>query len=121
MKSRLFILGLFVLSAVCPLSAQIDRASLSGTVTDPSGAVVAGAKVDAIASDTGKEREVLTNEEGIYVIPALPVGTYTLAFSHEGFATSRYGGVQLRVGQKVTLDVQLKLGASTSQVEVKTA
>src|SRR5215472_13828055 len=120
MKSRLFVLGLFILSAV-PLSAQVDRASLSGTVTDPSGAVVAGAKVDATASDTGKARQVLTNEEGIYVIPALPVGTYTLVFSHEGFATSRYGGVQLRVGQKVTLDVQLKLGASTSQVEVKTA
>jgi len=119
MKSRLFILGLFVLSAVCPLSAQIDRASLSGTVTDPSGAVVAGAKVDATSTNTGKERQVLTNAERIYVLPALPVGTYTIVFSHEGFATSRFGGVQLRVGQKVTLDVQLKLGASTSQVEVK--
>src|SRR6516162_6570040 len=118
MKSRLFVLGLFILSAV-PLSAQVDRASLSGTVTDPSGAVVAGAQVDATASDTGKARQVLTNEEGIYVIPALPVGTYTLVFSHEGFATSRYGGVQLRVGQKLTLDAHMQLGEIATSVDVK--
>src|SRR5262249_14951534 len=107
MKSRLFVLGLFILSAV-PLSAQVDRASLSGTVTVRLGGVVAGARVAATACDTGRAGQFLTNEEGIYVIPALPVGTYPLVFSHEGFATSRYGGVQLRVGQKVTLDVQLK-------------
>ena len=118
MKSRLFVLGLFILSAV-PLSAQVDRASLSGTVTDPSGAVVAGAKVDAIASDTGKEREVLTNAEGIYVLAALPAGTYTIVFSGEGFTTSRYGGVRLSVGQKATLDAQLKLGLTASQVDVR--
>jgi len=110
---------LLSLSCTRGLFGQVDRAQLSGTVTDPSGSVVPGTKVDAESTDTGKQREVVTNREGIYVIPALPVGTYNLVFSHDGFESARYEGVELRVGQKLTLDVSLRVGAVTKQIEVK--
>src|SRR5215831_7713885 len=87
---RLYPLALFAWLATQPLMAQVDRADLNGTVTDPSGAVIVGAKVDAISVATGKEREVLTNGQGIYVIPALPAGTYTFTFSRDGFETARF-------------------------------
>jgi len=116
---RLYPLALLGWLAVQPLVAQVDRATLNGTVTDPSGAVIVGAKVDAISVTTGKEREVLTNPQGIYVIPALPAGTYTFTFSREGFETARFDDVELRVGQTLTLDAQLKVGNPTVQVEVK--
>ena len=65
-----------ILVAICfstLLMAQIDRATLNGTVTDTSGAVAPGVKVEALSATTGKEREVITNERGIYLIPAIPV------------------------------------------------
>jgi len=99
--------------------AQVDRAQLSGTVTDPSGAVVAGVEVIAAASETGNQRDAMTNKEGIYVIPQLPVGSYTVTFSRDGFLTARYEHVEFLVGQKLTLDVQLGLGSAVAQVELR--
>lgn len=110
---------MFLLAVSCPLTAQIDRASLNGTVTDSSGGVVPGAKVDAISMETGLEYTVVTNQHGIYVIPALPVGQYTVVFSHNGFATVRNEGVVVRVGQRLTLDAQLKVATPTTSVEVR--
>jgi hypothetical protein len=81
--------------------------------------VFVGAKVDAMSVATGKQREVLTNEQDNYVIPALPAGTYTFTFSRDGFDTARFEGVELRVGQTLTLDPQLKVGNPTVQVDVK--
>jgi hypothetical protein len=116
---RLYPLALLGWLAAQPLVAQVDRATLNGTVTDPSGAVIVGAKVDAISAATGKEREVLTNAQGIYVIPALPAGIYTFTFSRGGFETAHFEGVELRIGQTLTLDAQLKVGNPTAHVEVK--
>ena len=112
---------LFLGLAPVPLRAQIDRANVNGTVTDPSGAVVAGAKVDALSSETGKVRQVVTNAQGIYVLPSLPAGQYTIAFSAEGFETVRYESVLLLVGQTVTLDSRLPLKSQATSVEVKAA
>src|SRR5712692_299908 len=96
-----------VLMAMCSaglLMAQVDRATLNGSVTDSSGAVIAGVKVEAISATTGKEREVLTNERGIYLIPAMPVGRYSIVFSKNEFRSVRYEDVEFRVGQTLTLD-----------------
>ncbi|PYV21233.1 MAG: hypothetical protein DMG27_21160, partial [Acidobacteria bacterium] len=86
------------------MAAQVDRASLNGTVTDPTGARVPGVKVEAILAENGKQREALTNDAGIYAIPTLPVGTYTISFSRDGFHALRYDDVELKVGQTFTLD-----------------
>ncbi len=63
-----------ILLAAFPLAAQIDRAVLTGTVTDPAGAVVPGAKVTAVSVETGVSRDAVTNSDGVYIIPALLVG-----------------------------------------------
>jgi hypothetical protein len=101
------------------LGAQIDRASLNGTVSDSSGAVIPNVKVDATSAETGKQREVVTNTQGIYLIPALPVGHYTIVFSHNGLETVRNEGVLVLVGQRLTLNAQMVIGPQTTAVEVK--
>lgn len=118
-RHRLVLIILALSLAAPSLLAQIDRASLNGTVTDPSGAVIPGVRVSAISLETGKEREVVTNQRGIYVVPALPVGGYTIVFSHDGFETVRNQGVVVRVGQTLTLDAQMKVAAQSTSVEVK--
>ena len=99
------------------LAAQVDRASLNGTVTDPTGARVPGVKVEAILAENGKQREALTNDAGIYAIPTLPVGTSTISFSRDGFHALRYDDVELKVGQTFTLDARLALGSVSTQVD----
>ncbi|PYV29003.1 MAG: hypothetical protein DMG24_00365 [Acidobacteria bacterium] len=100
-------------------AAQVDRASLTGAVKDASGAVVAGAKVEAISVDTGKQRESRSNGDGIYTIALLPVGTYSFVFSREGFQTVRYENETLRVGEVLTLDAVLQVGQVTTVLDVE--
>jgi len=88
-------------------------------VTDPSGAVIPGVRVRAVSTETGTGREVVTNQQGIYAIPALPVGGYTIVFSRDGFETVRNEGVVVRVGQMLTLDARMKVAAQATTVEVK--
>lgn len=103
------------------LWCQVDRATLTGTVTDSSGAVVPGARVVAESQDTGWRRETQTNEAGVYVLPALPIGTYTVTVSMGGFATVRVENLRLGVGDTRTLDVQLEPAPVETQVVVETA
>ena len=123
MRFRLFVLGLFVFFAVrpFPLRAQIDRASLRGTVTDPSGAVVPGAKVVAASVSTTITYETITGSEGLYHLPALPVGTYNVTISKGGFRGVEFQGVTLAVGQSATLDAELKVESAMQQIEVTAA
>src|ERR1041385_4571623 len=101
--------------------SQVDRASLNGTVTDSSGAVVPRARVEINSPDTGFKREVLTGPAGVYNATGLPIGTYDLRFSRAGFRTVEVKGIQLYVGQTRTVDANLEVGAITAQVEVQAA
>lgn len=101
--------------------AQVDRATLSGTVSDPSGAKIAGAAVSVESSSTGLRRETLTSSAGAYQLPGLPVGAYTVTISKEGFSTVKSEQVVLGVGQSRTLDFQLSVGAVATAVEVSAA
>ena len=103
MSQRVGSLALLVL--VClPLAAQVDHASLSGTVTDASGALVQGARVDTVSVETGFRRQTVTGSGGTYQIPGLPIGSYTVTFSKEGFKPTEFKGVELVVGQPRTID-----------------
>ena len=108
-----------VLGFAISLSAQIDHASLTGTITDPSGQSVPTAKVVAISLSSGLRREALTGTTGAYQIPALPVGNYTITISKEGFRQAEFKDVEFTVGQTRTLDVGLTLGSVTETVDVK--
>ena len=112
---------LMLVSGFALLQAQVDRSTLTGTVTDPSGAVIPGANVTVVSASNGKQREVLTNGDGIYRVPKLPAGNYLITFSSDRFRPLRFENVNLEVGQVATLDAQLSLAATSTQVEVKAA
>ncbi len=103
------------------LTAQVDRASLNGTVTDVSGAILPDAAVTAESASTGGHREGRTSALGGYQLPGLPVGVYSVTVSKTGFNTVRFDNVVLTVGQSRTLDAQLAVGNVATAVEVTAA
>jgi outer membrane receptor protein involved in Fe transport len=109
---------LFLIGLALPLAAQVDYASLNGTVTDPSGALVQGARVAAVSSDTGFRRETTTSAAGTYQLTGLAVGTYAVTISREGFKAVQLKQVELAVGQPRTIDAKLQVGSATESVEV---
>jgi hypothetical protein len=128
LRSTAELLPQFFLSLVIVLSfafgapralAQVDRAELEGTVTDPSGGVIMGASVKVLAVDTGLSEEQQTNSKGYYRFPGLAVGKYTVTTAGRGFETKAVEDVILRVGQTRTLDVQLGVGGVREKIEVQ--
>jgi hypothetical protein len=103
----------------CIVYGQVDQANLNGTVTDTSGSLVPGARVEVVSQDTGFRRELQTGPSGNYSVPGIPIGTYTLKISKNGFRTFDMKGVQLSVGQSRTVDAKLEVGAIATQVEVQ--
>jgi hypothetical protein len=99
--------------------AQNTTATVTGTVSDPSGAVVPGVNVTAISITQGFQRSAMTNDEGLYVIPSLQPGEYRVRAEHEGFQTVETRNVILNVNTYTRVDISLKIGTLTSQnVEV---
>jgi hypothetical protein len=99
------------------IRAQVS-AVLSGTVTDPSGAMVSGASVSARNVDTGAVRQAVTDSQGHFDIFSLPAGQYEIRSGKAGFAEEVRTGVHLVVGQSATVDMRLPLGESSQQVTV---
>ena len=108
----------FVVCFTAPSWAQVDRATLSGTISDASGAKVEAAKVSVGSLATGFKRETRASNSGAYQIPGLPVGSYTVTVAKEGFNTAKFEAVVLAVGQSRTLDVELTVGLVSSAIEV---
>ncbi|MEK7406440.1 MAG: carboxypeptidase regulatory-like domain-containing protein [Acidobacteriota bacterium] len=100
------------------LFGQGERGTFNGTVTDPTGAVIPGAKVDAVNVATGVETKVETTSAGVFRMPYLPPGTYKLSASATGFKTAIRENVVLAVAQTLTVDFALTVGAVTDQVTV---
>src|ERR1035441_6379451 len=98
---------------------QVDRADLNGTVTDPSGSLVPNARVEIVSPATGLTRVAETGPAGVYSIPGLPIGAYSLKITHEGFSPFEVKGIQLFVGQTRTIDARLQVGAVATQIEVQ--
>ena len=97
--------------------AQVS-ASVTGQVTDPSGAAVVGAKVGARNVDTGAVREAVADGEGRYVVAALPVGNYEIQASEQGFKEEVRSGIHLVVGEEATVDLTLQVGEVNQEVAV---
>jgi hypothetical protein len=118
-KIRLFVCIAGVLWHAGTIYAQVDRANLNGSVTDASGGLIPGARVEITSRETGIKRETVTSAGGAYSLTSLPIGTYDLAISHQGFQTSDIKEIELSVGQTRTLDAKLILGAISSHVDVQ--
>ena len=116
MKLRFVLISIFVLSSI--LAAQTFRGTILGTVTDPSGNLVAGASIKVRNHDTGLERTVTTSGNGGYTIPELPIGKYSVTVTQSGFQTSVTSDVVVDVATERRVDAQLKVGQVTQLVEV---
>jgi hypothetical protein len=109
------------LVALCGASsafAQEVTATITGTVTDQSGAAVVGANVTTKSVEHGTTYTAITNDAGIYRIPLLPVGNYDLRIEKSGFQTALYPVFTLVLNQIARIDVELKVGAVSQTVEV---
>ena len=100
MKSRkIFLLSMLVLILALgiPTYGQSDRGSITGTVTDPNGAVVSGAKVTATNLNSGEVREATTSDEGTYTLPELRADPWKLTVEAQGFSSATIEKVQVAV------------------------
>src|SRR3982751_1859233 len=102
-----------------PVWAQRTTATIRGTVTDQSKAVVPGASVTATGQDTGLTRTVVTDRDGAYTFTELPVGRYRVQVELQGFKTSTRTDIALNVADDRAIDLELATGALSESVEVK--
>jgi hypothetical protein len=117
-------LSCLILSLLLPaalLLAQSGSATITGTVTDPSGATINGAIVTVRDTSTGFTRTTASNETGNYSLPGLRPGVYTVTVETAGFRRHQQTNFQVEVDQTARLDVQMQLGQTTEVVEVKAA
>lgn len=125
---QVLLLSIVALGWSSAMRAQ-SSAEFIGTVTDPSGAPVAGAKVTTTEAATGLQRTATTSGEGFYTLPSMRPAAYKMSVESPGFRTSIESGVTLEADQKATVNFKLELGAvsetvsvqaSTSQVDTST-
>jgi hypothetical protein len=120
MRSIVGILVALALLAVAG-NAQTFRGAINGTVTDPSGAVVAGATVKATNTGTGIAQTSSTTSDGQYSFQDLPLGTYSIAVTASGFPVTTVDKIEVTAGSAYTLPVKLSIAKQTTTVEVSAA
>ena len=108
----------FVLLCTPAAFGQSDRGAVTGTVTDPTGAVVSGAKVTATNLNSGETREAVTSDEGSYTLPQLKADPYRINVEAQGFKSVTFEDVRVAVQVTRTLDVRLEIGAVADVVTV---
>jgi len=112
--------ALLSLGAASQLFAQ-STGIIRGTITDPSGAAIPNATVMATATTTGISRSAQSNDSGIFVLPDLPIGAYSLKIEAKGFATQKRPGLTLLTGQTIDLPIALSVGTQSTQITVTSA
>ena len=113
--ARTLFLFLMLSAAV---SAQTFRGTILGTVTDPNGAVVAGATITVKNTSTGLERSVKTDDAGNYSVPELPIGPYEVRVDQTGFVSSVVSNVTVEVASERRVDVKLNVAGTETLVTV---
>ena len=117
MRMRVWKLALvFALAAAA--YGQTSRGTVTGTIIDASGAVVAGARVVLTGADTGVRRSTLSNEAGIYRFDAVDLGVYGLEVTHAGFRPFLRSEIGVGANRVTTVDPRLEVGASETAIEV---
>ena len=111
-------LSLFFLFSLSPLYSQEFRGTITGQVTDPSGALVGKAQVTAVNTATQQSYPTTTTDKGLYFIPYVLPGTYTLNVTAPGFKTQVQENVDVQAGKSVGLNFALAIGTETQKVEV---
>jgi carboxypeptidase family protein len=114
----LFVAALAILPAIQSAHGQGITGSMTGTVTDPSGAVVGGATVTVREVDTNAARTITTSEAGTFTVTQLPPGHYTVKVDRAGFKTYEQSGITLVIDQLAQINPQLSVGSEAQNVEV---
>ena len=117
-RFTLFLSFVLSLGALQVWAQSLNSGSISGTVTDQSGAVISGADVTLTDSGTGEKRSTTTNNAGRYNFANIPPAKYELAFTKQGFASAKTI-IEVQVGQATTTNMSLQVGATTTMVEVQ--
>src|ERR1051326_6786604 len=117
MRTTLFVL----LFGAAILLAQSDRGTITGTVSDPAGAVVADASVEARNTETGVITKVASSATGNYTIPSLPAGNYEINVSVAGFKKFIRQGLAVQNAQTIRIDISLEIGNATEAITVTEA
>ncbi len=123
-KSQSLVRSILVCAFIVISSAlygQLPNSTVNGSVKDPQGAPIAGAHVTIVNVAQGATREVTTNAEGLYVIPYLPIGNYSMKIYDEGFETIEYQGIRLEAGKTVTLNRTLGIAKANTVAHVTAA
>ena len=111
------LLYLLVFASVSAI-AQTSAGSLSGTVTDPQGENVAGAKVTATHDSTGRQFTTVTTSEGLYAFPNLDIGSYTIIVEAQGFKKLSSTGIVIAISTRTGVDLKLEIGDVSQTVAV---
>lgn len=119
MKKTLYAFLLLVASV--PGWSQVSTGSIGGQVSDPNGAVIPAAKVVAKNEATGQEYTAQSSEFGLYVFPTLNTGVYTITVEKEGFKKVNRTNLEVRIAQRIDLNLQLEIGAVSESVSVSAA
>src|SRR5271157_5286302 len=116
----LFLASIVVMSLVFTPYArgQQTLGGITGTVTDSSGGVVPHATVTLVGDETQLTRTQTTNSQGNYEFVNLPIGTYTLTFSHGGFETQNVPSITVQANRTATVNASLKVGQATTTITV---
>jgi hypothetical protein len=116
-------ISIFLVFLLCSTVAfgQRDLGTITGTVTDPSGSAIANAKVTVTNDATGVSSQTVTTDAGVYSIPAVQPGTYTLSLEAPGFQTSQQKGIIVTPGSVSTANVPLQVGNASQTIEVTAA
>src|SRR5437660_5525837 len=113
--------SLALLGMIGSLAFAQDRGTIRGTITDQSGAAVPEATVTVKNVDTGLTQTVKTSGDGVYTVPYLPVGNYTVSTEKTGFRKAETAGVRVDVATIVDVDVKLTVGGVDQIVDVSAA
>ncbi len=118
---RAILLGLaFMAFTTAQVMAQaVNSAQIHGAITDPTGAAIQGATVKVTQTNTGLVRSTVTNSNGAFSLPGLPVGPYNLEATAPGFQNYIQSGITLQVSQNPQLDIRLQLGTVSQVAEVR--
>ena len=118
LAARFFAIFILVFSIVGTAASQENRATITGIVTDAEGGAVVGAKVEAKNLGTQVPYDTVTTDAGLYTIPLVPAGNYSVTASRDGFRNSVSPNVEVRVSDRVQIDLTLQIGSVTQEVTV---
>src|SRR4051794_6456413 len=111
----------FVAVIICTWASAVwaqDRGTITGLVTDPTGAAVPAANVKIANERTGLNQQTLSNADGVFSVPYLPPGQYTVTAEKQGFRTGQTTNIKVEVATTTRVDMQLQVGQATETVEV---